>query len=85
MDFHYKEVIGSALPADDVDEMDATFGEIPKQPTEIKNSKNQTLSASAETPGLTLVTKLLFFGVIIGVVLAFLRSRKGSVQQKSLA
>ena len=37
-----------------------------------------------ENPGLTLLTKLIFFGVIVGVVLSFLKTRKPMVE-KSLA
>ena len=37
-----------------------------------------------ESPGLTLLTKLIFFGVIVGVVLSFLKTRKPMVE-KSLA
>lgn len=37
-----------------------------------------------QNPGLTLLTKLIFFGVIVGVVLSFLRTRKPTVE-KSLA
>ena len=37
-----------------------------------------------ENPGLSILTKMIFFGVIVGVVLSFLRSRKPTVE-KSLA
>ena len=40
--------------------------------------------SSTENPGLTLLTKLIFFGVIVGVVLSFLKTRKPMVE-KSLA
>lgn len=43
-----------------------------------------TESPTEESPGLTLLTKLIFFGVIIGVVLSFLKTRKPTVE-KSLA
>lgn len=37
-----------------------------------------------ERPGLSVLTKLIFFGVIVGIVLSFLRTRKPMVE-KSLA
>ena len=57
---------------------------IAKQPT---SPDNEEISSTG-SPGLGLLTKLIFFGVIVGVVLTFFRSRKGSVQsgqEKSLA
>ena len=46
-----------------------------KQPPEIPPT---------ESPGLSVLTKLIFFGVIVGVVLSFLKTRERSVE-KSLA
>ena len=42
-------------------------------------------SPSTESPGLSLITKLVLFGAIIGIALGYSRTRKGSVQEKSLA
>lgn len=60
--------------------MDETKGTV-KQP----EATDIVLTPSAESPGLTLMTKLMFFGVIVGVVLGFLRTRKHSMPEKSLA
>ena len=43
------------------------------------------VTPSLESPGLSLVTKLCFFGVIVGVVFGFLRTRKPAIAEKSLA
>ncbi len=45
----------------------------------------ETLQTPTESPGLSLLTKLIFFGVVAGVIFTFLRNRRGSVQEKSLA
>ncbi len=66
--------------------MDVTSKDEPKQPEkQPEGGDNETLSTSTESPGLSLLTKLIFFGAMVGVVLTFLRSRKASVQEKSLA
>lgn len=76
-----KELIGSALPAVPDDELDVTLGNEPKQQPEITGSD---VTPPPESPGLSLLTKLIFFGVIVGVVLSFVRTRKPMVE-KSLA
>lgn len=43
------------------------------------------VTPSFESSGLSLVTKLCFFGVIVGVVFGFLRTRKPGIAEKSLA
>ena len=43
------------------------------------------MTPSTESPGLSLLTKLIFFGVIIGAILGFLRTRKPGSAEKSLA
>lgn len=63
-----------------------TLKDEPKQPEKLPESAdNEVFTSSTESSGLSLVTKLIFFGVIVGVVLTFIRSRKGSAQEKSLA
>lgn len=76
-----KELIGSALPAVPGDELDVTLGDEPMQQQETTESDVITPTTS---PGLSILTKLIFFGVIVGVVLSFLRTRK-PVLEKSLA
>ena len=76
-----KELIGGALPAVPGDELDVTLGDEPKQQPETTASD---VTPPMENPGLGLLTKLIFFGVIVGVVLSFLRTRKPTIE-KSLA
>lgn len=76
-----QELIGSALPAVPGDELDVTLGDEPKQQPE---SPVSDVAPPTENPGLSVLTKLIFFGVIVGVVLSFLRTRKPMVE-KSLA
>jgi len=87
--FSLKELIGSALPAVEDDELDVTLKDEPKQPEKLPGklpeSADNEIFSPTENPGLSLMTKLIFFGVIIGAVLGFLRTRKGSMQEKSLA
>ena len=76
-----QELIGSALPAVPGDELDVTLGDEPKQQPKTTESP---VTPPTESHGLSLMTKLIFFGVIIVVVLSLLRSRKPTVE-KSLA
>ena len=62
------------------DELDVTLGNEAKQQPESTGSD----VTPTESPGLSLLTKLIFFGVIVGVALSFLRTRKPMVE-KSLA
>ena len=81
-----QDLIGSALPAVPGDELDVTLGDEPKQQQQQQESES-TESHEApptESPGLSLLTKLIFFGVIVVVVLSLLRNRKPTVE-KSLA
>lgn len=73
-----KEIIGSALPAVPGDELDVTLGDEPKQQLETTESD---MIPPTESHGLSLLTKLIFFGVIVGVVLSFLRTRKPMVEK----
>ena len=77
-----QELIGSALPAVPGDELDVTLGDESKPPQPESTESNVT--PPTESPGLSLLTKLIFFGVIVGVVLSLLRTRKPTVE-KSLA
>ena len=76
-----KELIGSALPAVPGDELDVTLGDEPMQQPETTGSD---VTPPTESPGLSLLTKLIFFGVIVGIALSFLRTRKPTIE-KSLA
>ena len=78
-----KELIGSALPAVPGDELDVTAM------TETKQQQETTevdMTPPKENPGLSLLTKLIFFGLIVGIVLSLLRTRKPTASvEKSLA
>ena len=76
-----QELIGSALPAVPGDELDVTLGDAPKQ---IQESTELNVTPPEESSGLSIVTKLIFFGVIVGVALSLIRTRKPTVE-KSLA
>lgn len=81
-----QELIGSALPAVPGDELDVTLGDEPKQQQQQQQPKTteSPVTPPTESHGLSLMTKLIFFGVIVGVVLSLLRTRKPTVE-KSLA
>ncbi|MCJ1253120.1 Peptidyl-prolyl cis-trans isomerase B [Lignoscripta atroalba] len=90
-----EDLIGSALPAIEGDELDVTLLESSKdsQPSDYLSSEHEPLkhveaekAPSASSEGLNLLQKLTFFGVIIGVVAIFLKTRKSRViNEKSLA
>lgn len=77
-----KELIGSALPAVPDDELDVTLGDEAQQQAEIPVSD---VAPPTESPGLSLLTKLIFFGVIVGIVLTLLKTRSKPMIEKSLA
>ena len=79
-----QELIGSALPAVPGDELDVTLGDETKQQQQQPENTESHMAAPTESPGLSVLTKLIFFGVIVGVVLTLLRNRKPTVE-KSLA
>ena len=79
-----KEIIGSAEPAVPDEELDVTIGK-PKDPVKEPEATGAVVTPSFESPGLSLVTKLCFFGVIVGVVFGLLRTRKPGIAEKSLA
>ena len=76
-----QDLIGSALAAVPNDELESDVGESPKQtdkePVEIGVS-------SSKSAGMGLLAKLIFFGIIVGLIMMFLKSRKSPVE-KSLA
>ena len=76
----YKELIGSALPAIEGDELDVTLPQAIKQPEQVEAE----VIPSADSLGLSLMQKLIFLGIIVGAVAFFVRTRKASVE-KSLA
>ena len=80
----YKELIGSALPAVPGDELDVTSSGGTKQSKQ-PESLEVAEALLVESPGLSVVTKLIFFGLIVGVIFSFLRTRKPTVSEKSLA
>ena len=67
------------------DELDVTLKDEPKQPEKLPESADNETVSSIENPGFSWFTKLILFGVIVGVALSFLKTRKSSVQVKSLA
>ena len=79
-----QELIGSALPAVPGDELDVTLGDEPKQQQQQPKTTESPVTPPTESHGLSLMTKLIFFGVIVGVVLSLLRTRKPTAE-KSLA
>ena len=79
-----QEIIGSAEPAVPDEELDVTIDK-PEEPAKEPEATDAVVAPSLESPGLSLVTKLCFFGVIVGVVFGFLRTRKPGIAEKSLA
>lgn len=57
----------------------------PEEPVKEPEATGAVVTPSFESPGLSLVTKLCFFGVIVGVVFGFLKTRKPAIAEKSLA
>ena len=64
------------------DELDVTLGDEAQQQAETPVSEG---APPTESPGLSLLTKLIFFGVIVGVALTLLKTRSKPVIEKSLA
>ena len=77
----YQDLIGSALAAVPNDELDTAIGDSPKQTGKETMGMGASSSGGA---GMGILTKLIFFGVIVGLVMVFLKSRKSPVE-KSLA
>ena len=75
-----QEPIGSALPGQ---ELDTTSSETPSKP---EYTVVSVPSLSADGTGWTLLQKLILFGVIVGGVAIYIKSRKGRLTgEKSLA
>ena len=66
------------------EELDVTT-ELSNQDEKQSGITDAIVTPSTESPGLSFLTKLLFFGVIVGIVLAFMKNRKGGITEKSLA
>ena len=79
--FLYKDLIGSALPSVPNDQLDSTTTDVPG-----KNGKEVVgvSASSSEGSGIGLLSKLIFFGLIVAMVMVFLKSRKSPLE-KSLA
>lgn len=75
-----QEPIGSTLPGED---LDITSSETPSQP---EHTAVSVTSLSADSAGWSVLQKLMLFGVIVGGVAIYTRTRKGRVAgEKSLA
>ena len=80
-EFVYEETIETALPAIEGDELDVTLPQTPKE-TGILDSE----LVSADSVGLNMLQKFTLFGVIVGLVLLYLRTRRHRVlSEKSIA
>ena len=80
--FAYKELIGSALPAIEGDELDVTLPQVLKQPEHTEPEP----TPPTDGLGLSVMQKLVVFGIIAGAVAFFIRTRKTSIAgEKSLA
>lgn len=92
-----KDSFGSALPAIEADELDVTLPQIPTPaPEQPKHAEAglplhdvplvpaATLVAS-ENSGMSVLQKVLLFGVIAGGIIIWMRTRRGHVAERSLA
>ena len=73
--FLYKDITGSALATVPNDELDSAVE------STLKQAEKETAPIgvpSSEDRGIGMFAKLVFFGVIVGIVMMFLKSRKGS-------
>jgi hypothetical protein len=78
-----QELVGSALPAVDGYELDITSSETPSKP---EGTAFTVSSLPADSAGWSVAQKLILFGVIVGGVAIYMRTRKGRVVgEKSLA
>ena len=69
------------MPGEELD----VITELSNQDEKQSGITDAIVTPSTESPGLSLLTKLLFFGVIVGIVLVFIKNRKGGITEKSLA
>ncbi|KAL9127336.1 MAG: hypothetical protein Q9217_003775 [Psora testacea] len=72
-----EDLIGSALPAVPNDQLDSS-------PVQSGKGAIEVDAASSDGAGMGLLSKLIFFGLIVGIVMMFLKSRRSPVE-KSLA
>ena len=80
--FFIQDLVGSAVPAIQSDELGETLSGKSKEPEHV----TLVTSPPDSNEGLNMLQKLTFLGVILGVVAMFLKSRKGPVLiEKSLA
>ena len=80
---------GSAEPAEAGEELDAESPENTVPANEAENHHTDAvLSTSTQSAGVGMFSKLILFGIIVGVVAIFLKNRKsssGALSDKSLA
>lgn len=70
----------------DGDELDVTLPQIPSPPKKSGHSADDAVAISVASSGWSLLQKLIFFGVIVGGVSIWMKTRKGrSAGDKSLA
>ena len=79
--FLCKDLTGSALAAVPNDQLDSDGEGSSKK---IEKETTPIGAPSSEDRGMGVFAKLIFFGVIVGIIVVFLKSRKGSAD-KSLA
>ena len=68
----FQDLIGSAIPSVPNDQLDSTIA------TKGKAKADDRLPPSA---GIGFLPKLVFFGIIIGVIVMYFKSRKGPVEK----
>lgn len=96
----YKDSFGSALPAQEGDELDVTLPQIPTPTPEQPKHAEADLTPhdvpvvpivpvvavmASESSGLSLLQKFLLFGVIAGGMAIWMRSKSGHVAERSHA
>lgn len=69
----YQDLYGSAGFANGADEPDLTLPAIPEETKRV----DAEVTPSADSLGLSILQKASFFGIILGAVAIFLRSRRG--------
>lgn len=78
-----QEPIGSALPAAGEEGLDITSSETPSKP---EHTAISAASISPDSAGWSVLQKLILFGVIVGGIAIYIKTRKGRVAgEKSLA
>ena len=74
----YQALTGSALLVVPDNELDSTAGEVPAQS---RKGTAETQATPDGNPGVGILSKLVFFGLIAGVVMMFLKSRNASADR----